>query len=936
MSNQFLRGSQWRKWDLHVHTPASIIKQFKGQSEEDRWERYLQDLEGLPEDFAVIGVNDYLFIDGYKRLLQERERGRIPNIKLLLPVVEYRLTQFAGHSDWKKVNLHVIFSDEIAPTVIEKEFITQLEMSCTLQPGQKPWRRRLSMENIDELGLQMKQNSPSGIPFPSQRKLGFQSATFKEDEIYEILKRSSAFRGNYIIAVGKAEWEFMRWDAGPAEKKSIINNAQFVFVASENEEAFKNAKRKLQKQGVNDLLLDCSDAHHNTSSDHKDRIGNCNTWIKADPTFEGLRQVVFEPNERLQISEKNPQQIFPKFYFSHIDIPNGSSELFKASQVKFASQSIPLNTNMVAIIGGRGTGKSLLLDAIGRTFGEVEGRTKDMQLDANEFTITYTKPDGQTEEYKSGNENTLRYLHVHQSQVKDIVKNPEKFDSTIRDLLHISLDEVNDTFEDRVDSLIHDISSKKEWFANTNQSGEMINTPQYNQDIITRNKKLIASITTESTKQKIEAYTSNIQELNKLQTLENELNQLKREIVKFQTDTNKQVTSLNSNAYINIPNINLVLQTKSVDEATNNIATQKINLEQTNNQIEEELKKSGIQGDYTTILDNVEQYQKRIDEAETRLRRINLEEDKLTELIRSRHSFATEINNQLIGLKDDISNKWDEVHEGKTDWTDEMKALVKSLLEDIEISADIFFDEMMFYQQIEAPLNKSKFRSKQGQTSMQRMQEVFRINNYSDYLNLISDKPQIDLNGDDNLLTLEDFCELQDYFVQGGRELFLQKLFLGNYRKEYLRVLSNASYKGKTPSQLSVGQRGTMYLTIKLATDSFTTPFIFDQPEDDLDNEFIVHELVPVFKKIKKYRQVIIATHNANLVVNADAEQVIVAHNEQEVIEYRSGSLENIKKDLSALSPFKEKSIRDHICDILEGGQDAFQKREKKDDFNRV
>jgi predicted ATPase len=104
---------------------------------------------------------------------------------------------------------------------------------------------------------------------------------------------------------------------------------------------------------------------------------------------------------------------------------------------------------------------------------------------------------------------------------------------------------------------------------------------------------------------------------------------------------------------------------------------------------------------------------------------------------------------------------------------------------------------------------------------------------------------------------------------------------------------------------------------LKLATESFSTPFIFDQPEDDLDNEFIIDHLLPIFREIKKYRQVIIATHNANLVVNADSEQVIIATNRDEILTYDAGSLEN-------------PTIRTRICDILEGGEKAFLKREKR------
>lgn len=133
----------------------------------------------------------------------------------------------------------------------------------------------------------------------------------------------------------------------------------------------------------------------------------------------------------------------------------------------------------------------------------------------------------------------------------------------------------------------------------------------------------------------------------------------------------------------------------------------------------------------------------------------------------------------------------------------------------------------------------------------------------------------------------------------------------------YLSVLATITYKGKPPEQPSVRQKGTFFLCMKLATDPFGSPFVFDQPEDDLDNQFIVEELVPIFREIKQYRQVIIATHNANLVVNADAELIVVAHNDNEALRYEAGSIE-------------ETHFRSQICRILEGGAEAFRQRELK------
>ena len=102
-----------------------------GGNTEAAWEAFLADLEKLPSEFKVIGINDYIFIDGYERVRKEkREQGRLPNIDLILPVVEFRLDKFAGvvkkddhgnysQSDWNRINLHVIF-DELDPKVIRQ------------------------------------------------------------------------------------------------------------------------------------------------------------------------------------------------------------------------------------------------------------------------------------------------------------------------------------------------------------------------------------------------------------------------------------------------------------------------------------------------------------------------------------------------------------------------------------------------------------------------------------------------------------------------------------------------------------------------------------------------------------------------------------------------------------------------------------------------
>src|SRR5229473_5076760 len=119
------QGSEWKKWDLHVHTPASIVHNYGG-TEAEAWGEFIEDLEALPSEFKVIGVNDYLFLDGYRKVREAKANGRLANIDLILPVIELRLDKFGGtDSHLKRINYHVIFN-EIDPDLIQAQFLNGL------------------------------------------------------------------------------------------------------------------------------------------------------------------------------------------------------------------------------------------------------------------------------------------------------------------------------------------------------------------------------------------------------------------------------------------------------------------------------------------------------------------------------------------------------------------------------------------------------------------------------------------------------------------------------------------------------------------------------------------------------------------------------------------------------------------------------------------
>lgn len=102
MVKRFPNGSDWRRWDLHVHTPQSSLQNLYGGD----WEAYLSAIEAFNDEVAVIGVTDYCTITGYEKLIAYREQGRISNIEAIFPNIEFRITPETQKD--KGVNIHLI------------------------------------------------------------------------------------------------------------------------------------------------------------------------------------------------------------------------------------------------------------------------------------------------------------------------------------------------------------------------------------------------------------------------------------------------------------------------------------------------------------------------------------------------------------------------------------------------------------------------------------------------------------------------------------------------------------------------------------------------------------------------------------------------------------------------------------------------------------
>jgi hypothetical protein len=160
--------------------------------------------------------------------------------------------------------------------------------------------------------------------------------------------------------------------------------------------------------------------------------------------------------------------------------------------------------------------------------------------------------------------------------------------------------------------------------------------------------------------------------------------------------------------------------------------------------------------------------------------------------------------------------------------------------------------------------------------------------------------------------------------VRVSSQLKTRKTVLGLYDLifglDYLKPRYALRMGDKELDQLSPGERGTLLLVFYLLVDKDDIPLVIDQPEENLDNQTVYDLLVPCIKEAKKKRQIFIVTHNPNLAVVCDAEQVICADLDKKkdyTMRYVSGAIEN---------PVINKAI----VDILEGTMPAFDNRDNK------
>ncbi|HHL8295399.1 TPA: TrlF family AAA-like ATPase [Escherichia coli] len=884
-----MKGSEWNKWDLHIHSPMTW--QANGYSSQCDIEHYVHLLR--EKQLSLIAVTNYFY---FRQNELETIREEIARQGLNITVlgnVEFRLDQQNKAGDF--INVHILFSDKVSTERIN-EALARVPLRLTDGDRKAIY---CCEKSVTESG-----HGVDTIVVDFSALLGHLSSAFRPFKDYLVAVCPNGYGGYRPDASGRSA----------AIATEIDRQGQIIFGGKGDREFFLRTNR-YDGASIKPVFL-CSDAHR------VEDIGSRYTWVKALPTFEGLRQALLEPEDRLRLGDEWLTELTPKTHFSQIDI---EGTIFDGQEIRFRKLSIPLNQDMVAIIGGRGTGKSLLLDALRSRFAGTATRgSEQREVNVQYLSIELDKANGEKMRFDAPSEG-YEYLHVSQGEIKKLCQEPGLISDEIKKMLRLTpIHEAGDTVAQLAENL-NIWRAWREFSLYRNEHSEPVNTRKFQQQIIRGAQEKIEVLTSDRNKALIETFRENSRRQTLLVQMRDKLTGVRADITTAENNLNASIAAINASATTKeaIPLVDLSAQTEAVACRLLSIQEQTTQFGRDNDEIIGTFREQGLGQDITGLLEKVHEYQRQMELAETHLHEIERRERQYQTGLEQRAKVAAEFIDGLLSRQSVIDTAFASLTT-KPHLTQDQQTLIKDILTDIRIYGKPHFDIKAFYEGMLSCLNRGRFRASGELTSVDRLRQVFRVDSIDDFRALLANKPMLVLPEFSNRkVTIEEFLWCDEYFNSPGPDSLLSYLFSPEQIQRYLNVRAEFEYKGKTVEKLSAGQRGTFYVCLKLATDAFGSPFVFDQPEDDLDNDFIMHSLVPLFRKIKQYRQVIIVTHNANLVVNCDAEQVIIATNNDEIISYRSGALEYGDHDAP-------NSMRKAICDVLEGGHQAFEAREQK------
>ncbi len=963
-------GSIWRRWDLHVHTPESILgDSFHGIS----WSDYVDALEESSNrhKIAVMGVTDYMTMDGYEKLIEEKNKhSRLQSIDLLIPNIEFRI--LPATTNRTALNVHLLIDPSESDHVQRiKDALKNLRFTYSGQTYGCVY---------DEL-IKFGKAQDSRLCDRGAYKLGIEQFKPERTEIINWLSSERWLRNNSLLGItnGKDGISGLPLKGGfSAIRDEILKACNFIFSGIQaDRELYLGQKdgippeKIIRQSGSLKPCLHGSDAHEINDLFKPDEDKFC--WIKSDPTFHGLRQVLWEPEHRVHIGEIPPQHSDKSQVISQITISNDKNW--------FETKEVNLNPALVAIIGEKGSGKTAIAEMIAFASGvpldkpsqssfinkgidhlqdvkvqlywgnkkSTSAVLSDSPLDVEYPKVRYLSQDF-VERISSHDYQGLKLQNAIEevvfgkldeiqkegySSFGELRKALESASQSRRGQLRGELASIHSEVERHIKNVEErpsKVALKKDTEQKLNELPKQIPSTSNTLDgqilkelKVAREKKEMAEGQVSKLKRDKRAIETILEKYKEIQkSTADEIKQMAKRLESLSIGIGQEMESKMhakwDDQVVEILQNQILSHGVKIGEITGSSdSSPKESLAELKETIQHLEKK--LEGDKVTnkrILD----IQKKISSAKTTIERLKFEIEKIDV---EDKGMLCELHERQLSLYLEIFKSLGEDEKGLTELYSPFQDAINSLGEDMQFKISVGYQIDMgkwldkfnsFFDNRRAGIEKKKREiSKIVELKVGPAWKSGDVDQIKDAMEQLLSVLKVDLFPSEYGIGSLSHSEIYDWV----------------FSSEHISLGYKIRYGETELEHLSPGARGIALLVLYLLMDEDDTrPLLIDQPEGNLDNSSVFEQLVPYIKKAKMRRQVILITHNPNLVVATDAEQIIVASAKRlraqpyPVIDYISGSLEHSVQSQNSMG------IREAVCLFLEGGKDAFQVRENK------
>lgn len=875
-------GAKFYRADLHIHSYGSYASY--DVLDADMTPEKIID-EAIKENISIISITDHNEIGNIPAAL-EYAKGK--NI-LVVPGVELSTSQ--GH--------FLVYFETYEKI---RSFIGELAISSD--------KKQCDTTITSALEIARKYNG-FGIAAHIDIEAGFENYTPGYSPFKEAILKHDLLYGLEISNKTAKDW-YTENDENPDRKR-----------------LFRTRKQHLKEDNSYNLAKIMSSDAHKLTAFGKNLSGQKKlTRIKLDQlNFNSFRVAFLDANSRIRIEDEIPTS-FPRFI--GIEFEGGILD----------KTSVHFSNNFNSLIGGRGTGKSTFLECLRAVSGnQTREDVVDNEVWPDSVKLYYEDESGQILEFQRAKfnhtinftnpQNGLQTITIESfgqgetaSTIQKCGKDPEvllNFIDTFIDVKpYLSQDEIvrtelleNQTLIERLKIEIDSIPTIKQALTNAKAQLEALKNNKAKE--IVEYEEGIANERTlrNHLSQNLDEHINNISEGLNTDLLIESINTLEENQILVGKEEFKDVSKLIENYKKSISEKSSIVveestalktsiielvdkwKTKEV-EILKKIEAKRIDLEQQGIKLDMSFirKVTKDVSDFDAKLKDLELKNKRFEELKKdRNELLKTRKENLDFLFNERYKFIYNINNNLKGSVVDYEV---EIDVKKQNLSTELTEIIKNIM---------------------------GYRT----TQVTKSEIIVRNINYFELIRLILRKdinPIINIKNETNqsIFTEDDanqiITKLGDFTVLGQIQRVIIKDFPSiKIKKKKQEDDGSVKVIERDFSKLSMGQQQSILLTLLLYSKR-NCPLIIDQPEDNLDSEFIYKTLVKNLKRIKEHRQVIIVTHNANIAVLGDSELILPlkSTNEKTSVIDR-GSIDNINTNRVA-------------CDILEGGETAFKKRQ--------